>query len=61
MNLVFVSPNINMMPTIVLIRNQQLEMNAAENILNVYARQVLMKASLVAKNITLIPVTVFVK
>ena len=61
MSLVFVSQNINMMAITVLIRNQQLEMNAAENIPNVFARQALMKDLMVARNIILILVTMFVK
>ena len=61
MSLVFVSQNINMMAITVLIRNQQLEMNAAENIPNVFVRQALMKDLMVARNIILILVTMFVK
>ena len=61
MSLVFVSRNTNMMAITVLIRNRLPVTNVAENILDVFARQVLMKVSLVARNIILIPVTAFVK
>ena len=61
MSLVVVSQNINMMAITVLIRNQHQVMNAAENIPNVFARQALMKDLMVARNIILILVTMFVK